>query len=116
MTIAGVLHFVIPDKYMQIMPPYLPWHLELVYLSGALEVIFGIGLFFPQTRKWSAWGCIGLFVAVFPANVYLYNHQEILPAPAILHFLRLPFQAVFILWAYWYTRPEQMTEVVDEST
>ena len=47
-----------------------------------------------------------LMLAVFPANIYLFQHQEILPAPPLVHLLRLPMQAVFILWAYWHTRPD----------
>ncbi|HEX4948372.1 MAG TPA: DoxX family protein, partial [Blastocatellia bacterium] len=39
---AGVMHFVTPEFYLKIMPPYLPWHLELVYLSGVLEILLGI--------------------------------------------------------------------------
>jgi uncharacterized membrane protein len=47
-----------------------------------------------------------LLIAIFPANIYAYQHQELVPAPAWLHLLRLPLQAVFILWAWWYTRPD----------
>jgi uncharacterized membrane protein len=57
------------------------------------------------TRPWlAAWGIIALLIAVFPANIYVYQHQDVLPAPPILHFLRLPLQGVFILWAYWHTK------------
>jgi uncharacterized membrane protein len=53
----------------------------------------------------AAWGIFLLLIAVFPANIYLYQHQELLSAPPILHLLRLPLQGVFLLWAYWHTRP-----------
>ncbi len=43
-VVAGTLHFRAPEAYEQIMPPYLPLHRELVYLSGALEVAGGLGL------------------------------------------------------------------------
>ena len=52
----------------------------------------------------AAWGIVALLIAVFPANVYLYQHQDILPASPSVHLLRLPLQGVFILWAYWHTR------------
>ncbi|MCE9561722.1 MAG: DoxX family protein [Planctomycetes bacterium] len=102
---VGVMHFVKPDAYLKIMPPYLPWHLELVYLSGLAEVMLGALLLVPRVSRFAAWGIIALFIAIFPANIYLYQHQELLPAPEILHLLRLPLQGVFILWAYWHTRP-----------
>jgi uncharacterized membrane protein len=107
MTAAGVLHFVRPEFYLKIMPPYLSWHLELVYLSGFFEIALGLLLLVPRYSRPAAWGLIALFVAIFPANIYLYQHQEILPASPTLHLLRLPLQAVFILWAYWFTRPSR---------
>ena len=103
MVAAGTMHFVNPDFYLRIMPPYLPFHLELVYLSGFFEAALGLLLLFPRFSRFAAWGIIALLIAIFPANIYVYLHQDILPAPPIVHFLRLPLQAAFILWAYWHT-------------
>jgi len=102
---AGTMHFVRPDFYMKIMPPYLPFHLELVYLSGVFEAALGLLLLIPRFSRLAAWGIIALLVAVFPANIYVFQHQELLPASPLLHLLRLPLQLVFIVWAYWHTRP-----------
>lgn len=102
---AGVNHFVRPDFYVKIMPPYLPWHHELVLLSGAFEVLGGVGLLVPKVQRAAAWGLIALLVAVFPANLHMAFHPEAFPdiPPAAL-WGRLPLQALFILWAYWFTR------------
>ena len=105
MIVAGTMHFVDPEFFLKIMPPYLPLHKELVLISGAAELLLGVLLLVPQTSQIAAWGIVALLIAVFPANVYLYQNPDILPAPAIMHLLRLPFQGVFILWAYWFTRP-----------
>ena len=102
---AGTMHFVKPDFYVKIMPPYLPWHLELVYLSGFCEIALGLLLLVPRLSCLAAWGIVALLIAVFPANIYVYQHQEVLPASPWLHLLRLPLQGVFLLWAYWHTRP-----------
>ena len=102
---AGTLHFVRPEFYLKIMPPYLPLHLELVYLSGFFEIALGLLLLVPRISRLAAWGIIALLIAVFPANIYLYQHQDLVPASPTVHFLRLPLQGVFILWAYWHTRP-----------
>ncbi len=104
MTGAGTMHFVKPDFYVKIMPPYLPWHLKLVYISGVCEIALGLLLLVPGVSRWAAWGLVALLIAVFPANIYVFQHQEILPAPPILHLLRLPLHGVFLLWAYWHTR------------
>lgn len=101
---GGINHFVAPDMYVRIMPPYLPFHRPLVLLSGAFELILGVLLLVPRYSRLAAWGLIALLIAIFPANIYLYQHQEFLHAPPILHFIRLPLQGVLILWAFAYTR------------
>jgi uncharacterized membrane protein len=102
---AGVLHFVNPGFYLKMMPPYLPWHLGLVYLSGLLEIGLGILVVIPKYTRLAAWGLIVLLIAVFPANIYLAMHPEIMPnASPTAHLIRLPFQLVFIAWAWWFTR------------
>ncbi len=124
---AGILHFSNRDFYMKIMPPYLPLHLELVYLSGVFELVLGVMLLVGELGRWSvvvpvvdgrtgrqvplkltaiaAWGLILLLIAVFPANIYVYQHQDVLAAPPLFHLLRLPLQGFLILWAWWHTRP-----------
>lgn len=105
MIVAGIMHFATPAFFLKIMPPYMPLHTELVLVSGVFEVLLGILLLVPQTSRRAAWGIVALLIAVFPANLYLYQHQDILLASPIIHLLRLPLQGVFILWAYWHTRP-----------
>jgi uncharacterized membrane protein len=109
---AGVLHFLHPGFYLKIMPPDLPFHLALVYLSGLFEVGLGAMLLIHKWARLAGWGLILLLIAVFPANIYVYRHQELFPnlSPS-LHLLRLPIQGVLILWAFWYTRPDRPAEV-----
>ena len=104
---AGTMHFVNPEFFLKIVPPYLPLHKELVLVSGVCEVLLGVLLLIPRSSNLAAWGIVALLIAVFPANIYLYQNQEILPASPIVHFLRLPLQGVFVLWAYWHTRPAE---------
>jgi uncharacterized membrane protein len=111
--VAGLNHFLNPSLYLQIMPPYLPWHLFLVYLSGVLEILFGGLLLIPSFTKLAAWGLILLLIAIFPANLHMaLNAEDYAFVPSILLWLRLPFQAVLMAWAYWHTRanaPRQLT-------
>ncbi|QEL17953.1 DoxX family membrane protein [Limnoglobus roseus] len=106
MIAAGTAHFLVPGFYVPIVPPELPFPVGLVYLSGVLEVAFGVLLLVPRFSRLAAWGVFALLIAVFPANIYVYQHQELIPAPPLVHLLRLPLQAVFLLWAYWHTRPD----------
>ncbi|MEJ7848756.1 MAG: MauE/DoxX family redox-associated membrane protein [Pyrinomonadaceae bacterium] len=104
---AGINHFVNSEFYLRIMPPYLPGHLPLVLISGAAESALGVGLLIPSLKKWAAWGLIALLIAVFPANIHMAMHPELFPEiPATALWLRLPLQALLILWASVYTRPE----------
>ncbi len=101
--VAGSLHFLFPAPYVKIMPPVLPFPLLLVYVSGFCEMALG-ALLFTRFAPWAAWGLIALLVAVFPANVYMALHPGLFPKiSAAALWWRLPFQAVFIAWAYRYT-------------
>ena len=111
-VVAGVLHFVVPELYVQIMPPFLPAPLALVYLSGLAEIAVGIGLLIPRTRRYTAWGTVALLVAIFPANVYMATHGVVIEGmpgggdpSELVRWGRLPLQGVLILLALWYTRP-----------
>lgn len=106
-VVAGVNHFVNPTFYIQIMPPYLPAHRELVYLSGVLEILGGVAVLVPGIRSTAGLGLVLLLVAIFPANLHMALNPDLFPSmsPAALY-VRLPFQALFIVWAYWATRPD----------
>jgi len=105
---AGVLHFVITDEYVRIMPPYLPAHRELVLLSGACEVAGGIGLLWARTRRAAGIGLILLLLAVWPANLKMAMDARAAAKPAMeqaLLWLRLPLQPLLMLWIWRVTRP-----------
>ncbi|MBC8083556.1 MAG: DoxX family membrane protein [Hymenobacter sp.] len=98
---AGILHFVVPQIYLRIMPPYLPAPLLLVYVSGAAEIAGGVGLLLPATRRLAGWGLIALLLAVLPANIYmLQTHGAGLPVPLWALWLRLPLQLVLVAWVW----------------
>ena len=103
--VAGANHFINPNFYLAMMPPYLPWHSGLVVLSGLAEIGLGALLLFKRWQVAAAWGLIALLVAVFPANLHMALHQDqFTQFSSTGLWLRLPFQAVLIAWAYWYTR------------
>ncbi len=106
-VVAGLNHFINSGFYLTIMPPYLPWPLGLVYLSGFFEVALGILLLVPRFTSLAAWGLVALLIAVFPANIHMAINSDLFPQfSATALWLRLPLQFVLIAWAYWYTRPK----------
>ena len=102
-TLTGALHFVVPGAYLAIMPPALPQPLLLVYLSGLAEIVGGIGLLIPASRRVACFWLIVVLVAVFPANIQMLANARARGvsgwAEALL-WLRLPFQFVLIWWLW----------------
>jgi len=97
---AGTLHFLRPDTYLRILPPYLPAPRLLVLLSGAVEVAGGLGLLWPATRRVAAWGLLALLAAVFPANVHMLQMHAQLGLPAWVLWARLPLQPLLMWWVW----------------
>ena len=101
--IGGVMHFVLPDTYAGVMPPWLPWHAALVALSGVAEVAGGIGVLVTPLRRAAGWGLIVLSVAVLPANVQMLQDGLAAARPGwqiALLVIRLPLQAALIWWIW----------------
>lgn len=110
MVAAGANHFISPGPYVAMMPVELPAPLALVYISGVAEIVGGLGLILPATRKLAAWGLIALYIAVFPANLNMALNDLPLGdshVPSWALWARLPLQLVLIAWAYWFTRSDE---------
>ncbi|MEC7260128.1 MAG: DoxX family protein [Bacteroidota bacterium] len=106
-VIVGIKHFIEPEYFLSIVPPYLPYHLELVYISGLFEILFGLLILFPKYRYYGAIGLILLLIVVFPANIYLAQSkeaQEAIGATQEIATWRLPIQGVLIWIAYYIRR------------
>ena len=109
-VVGGFNHLMNPDFYLAIMPPGLPNPEWLNVISGLAEIVLGVFLLEPRVRALAAWGIIALLIAIFPANVYVATANVGLPdgtpgsGNALLNWVRLPFQGLFVAWAWWYTR------------
>ena len=102
---VGIDHFRRPEWYFEIVPPFLPYKLELVLISGLAEVILGFMLLYPKMRFLAGNGLILLLVLVYPANIYLaYTNGAALDTSPLIAWGRLPFQFVFIGIAYLHSK------------
>lgn len=108
---AGVNHFANPKMYIAVMPPYIPWPVMMVTISGIAEILGGIGVLIPngfvfsRTRAAAAWGLVALLVAFLPVHINMCLHPEQFSnVPLWAIWLRLPLQVPLILWAWYYTR------------
>ena len=104
--VAGVTHFTNEAFFTSIVPPYLPWPVAIVYVSGVAEIVLGALLMVPSRTVLAGWGLIALLIAVFPANLHMAMNPGLYPttSPTAL-LIRLPVQGVLIALAYWFTRP-----------
>ena len=71
----GVKYFTNQSCFLAIMPPYIPYHKFMIYLSGLLEIVFALMMIFKKTRFYGCWGIIILLIAVFPTNIYLLDYK-----------------------------------------
>jgi uncharacterized membrane protein len=90
------------------MPPYIPSHVFMVRLSGACEILGGLGLLLSGTSRAAAWGLVAPLIAVFPASIYTATHPIEAGAASIapvLRWGRLPLQVLLIWWLFWCAKP-----------
>ena len=103
---GGISHFTNVAFFVAIMPPYVPYPLVAVYVSGVFEVLLAIGILIPVTREWSGNLLMLLTLAVTPANVHMWLHPELFPdvSPTALS-ARLVVQVLLLMLIWWSTRP-----------
>jgi uncharacterized membrane protein len=98
-VLAGIAHFVVPTPYLAIMPPSIPWPAAMVAVSGAAEILGGLGVLFRSVRRAAGIWLIALLIAIFPANVYAISTGLVVgetAVPAWMLWARLPFQLILI--------------------
>jgi uncharacterized membrane protein len=104
-SLAGTLHFVRPRPYEAIVPPPFPKR-ESVAISGVAELVGGIAVLHPTTRRAGRWGLIALLLAVFPANIWMaispqkVDGLERTGIPRWALWARLPLQFLAMLWVW----------------
>jgi uncharacterized membrane protein len=97
---SGVLHFARPGPFVAIVPRSLSHKRELVYLSGAAELLGAAMMAVPATRRMGGMFAAGVLVGVFPANVSMaVGSGRKSPWYRAVLWGRLPLQAPLVLWA-----------------
>ena len=112
-SLAGSMHFINPQPFLDIVPSYLPAPGLLVAVSGLAEIAGGVGLL-TRFRQPAGYGLILLLLAVLPANVYmLTDHPFILGklVPEWILLFRLPLQFVLMAWIYWSIRNKPLGSI-----
>lgn len=101
LLVAGVTHFANPTFFDNIVPPWLPpserfW----TYISGVGEIAIGLGLLMSATRRRAALAAFGIFIAVYPANLYMaWDWRNHAMSDQLVAYGRLPLQFALFWWA-----------------
>ena len=103
---GGIYHFINADFFLIIMPPYIPFHLAAVYISGVFEILGALGLLFARSRRPAGIGLFILTIAVSPANIYMWMNPNLFPDISELFLaVRLLIQVLLLACIWWSTLP-----------
>lgn len=107
--VSGINHFLHPDNYYPLIPPYLPFPQFINIASGVAEIVLSALLIFPATRKFGAYGIVILLILFIPTHIYMIQKGGCMSItmclPAWVVWLRLfPLQFILIAWARWYAK------------
>ena len=105
---ACIYHFRESQGFTDMMPSFIPWRTELVYITGILELVLALLILIPSTRRSSGIWTAFYLVLIFPANIYAALNG--IPAPGQTEtsqtalWARLLFQPLLIWWVIWCTK------------
>ena len=105
--IGGIMHFAATATEARIVPPWFPWPVAAVLVSGVFELLGAFGILFAPTRRLAGIGLFVLTVAVTPAHIYMLQQPQLFPVPVWALWLRLPIQVALlwlIAWSTWRRR------------
>lgn len=103
--LGGIAHFTNTAFFVAIMPPWIGYHEEIVYISGVFEILGALGLLLPATRQWAGNGLLLLVICVTPANVHMWLNPELFPDVSELFLnVRLVVQVGLLALIWWCTR------------
>jgi uncharacterized membrane protein len=104
-AIGGVAHFTATQAFVRIVPPYVPFPLAVVYVTGVIELLGAVTLWLPRWRRWVGTGLFIFTLCVTPANVYMWmNPQLFAPLSETLLEVRLILQVLLLACIWWSTR------------
>ena len=106
---TAIGHFKFKTAMAAMIPLFVPKKVELIIITGILEIIFATGLSIESTRYYTGIALIIFLIAILPANIYAAKHKinyENLykPGPGIKYlWFRIPFQFLLIAWVWYFS-------------
>ena len=111
--VAGINHFLTPDFYLPLIPPFFSSPEAINVLAGVAELLLGVGVLYFPTRKRAAWGIVVLLVCFIPSHVYFIQVGSCIPeglcVPAWIGWIRLLLiHPLLIYWAVWVAKHDRL--------
>ena len=106
LAFTAIGHFAFTKGMTMMVPDFIPFKTEVIYLTGIIEIIAAVGLLIPGVRLWTGWALILFFILLLPGNIkaafYHINYQSETTDGNGLEYLwfRIPLQILFIAWTY----------------
>lgn len=106
LVFTAIGHFAFNKGMTMMLPDFIPFKAQVVYLTGIIEIAAAIGLFIPSLRIVTAWFLIAFFILILPANIHAaikqidYQKGTFDGNGLIYLWFRVPLQLLFITWTY----------------
>lgn len=100
--LIGIEHFREPQKFVDIVPKYMPFALFLVYLTGVMEILIGLGIIYPDTRELTGRLTVFFLIAIYPANFNMWINDVPFNGTRLTtqgHLVRFSVQILLIITA-----------------
>lgn len=103
---TAIGHFIFTKGMSMMLPSFLPYKINIIYLTGIFEILLAVGLLIPKFQTISGWLLIIFLILMLPANIYAslnkINYQKGTFDGNGLSYLwfRIPLQILFIIWTY----------------
>ena len=103
--LGGVNHFINPQFYLPLIPDYFPYHSFFNYASGAGEVLAGVAVLIPYTRKAGCYAILFLLIVFIPSHIYFIQmygcvSDGLCVSPLIAWVRLIVIHPLLIYWAY----------------
>ena len=104
---VGVQHFIKPEVFEPIVPPWLGWPWFWVHITGYTEVALGVGIMIPRLRRLAGWLMVAQLLLLYLANLHMWMAD--VPFQGIqmgtgAHIIRLVVQLLLIAAAVGFAR------------
>ncbi len=102
---TGVGHFLMPGEMARMIPPFVPWRVEVIYVTGVVEIVAGALTLALRTRRYAGWFLLLMLAGLLPFNIW--SAVERVPfgghaqGPVYL-WVRVPVQLVIAAWVWWF--------------